>query len=291
MSAARRIVLFGIHGQVGSRLLTTLTVAGYEVTGIDRARCDFAQATPKEIALILRAVEPQLVINAAAYTAVDAAEKEEAAAMRINAEMPEMLAVAAHDQGVKLVHFSTDYVFDGVAGAPYGEDVATRPLGVYARSKRDGEVAVRAQGGHVFRLQWVYGGRGRNFFTTMAALLTTRDEVRVVADQLGAPSHAQHIAEAITGAAPRLIGGEIPAAIYHLSAAGSTSWHGFACAIARALQSRARVVPIVSSEYPLPAPRPKDVRLDGGALASYGIRMPHWHEGIPLAMKEIYADS
>jgi dTDP-4-dehydrorhamnose reductase len=281
-----RIVLFGISGQLGSRLMTTLADAGYEVTGLDRRTLDFTTATAKEIAVKLRAVEPHLVINAAAYTAVDAAENEVALAQRINAEIPEIIAQTCAEQSVPMIHFSTDYVFDGARGAPYAEDATPHPLNAYAHSKLGGEQAVRQHGGYVFRLQWVYAGTGKNFFCTMKKLLSERDEVRVVADQLGAPSHALHVAQAITQAAPNIISGEIPAGIYHLTSQGHTSWHGFACAIAQALNSRACVVPIVTTEYPTPAIRPKDTRLDCSALASFGIRMPHWRDGISLAVKE-----
>lgn len=286
MIEATRIVLFGISGQVGSRLMTTLADAGYEVTGLDRRTLDFATATAKEIAVKLRAVEPHLVINAAAYTAVDGAEKEVALANRINAEIPEMIAHACAEQSVPMIHFSTDYVFDGLSGAPYAEDATPHPLNVYAQSKLGGEQAVRQHGGYVFRLQWVYAGTGKNFFLTMKKLLTEREEVRVVADQLGAPSHALHVAQAITQAAPNIISGEIPAGMYHLTSQGHTSWHGFACAIAQAMNSAARVVPIVTAQYPTPAIRPKDTRLDGSRLATVGIVMPHWREGIAIAMKE-----
>jgi dTDP-4-dehydrorhamnose reductase len=279
-------VLFGISGQVGSRLMTTLVDAGYEVTGLDRRTLDFATATAKEIAVKLRAVEPHLVINAAAYTAVDAAENDVALATRINAEIPEMIAHICAEQHVPFLHFSTDYVFDGASGAPYAEDATPHPVNAYAQSKLAGEQAVRQHAGYVVRLQWVYAGTGKNFFCTMKKLLSEREELRVVADQLGAPSHALHVAHVITQAAPNIITGEIPAGIYHLTSQGHTSWHGFACAIAQALNSRARVVPIVTAQYPTPAIRPKDARLDGSRLATFGITMPHWREGIMLAVKE-----
>jgi dTDP-4-dehydrorhamnose reductase len=280
-----RIVLFGINGQVGSRLNEALTAAGYDVTGIDRARCDFAAATAKDVAVIIRAVEPSIVINAAAYTSVDQAEREPELAQRINVQLPGFIASSSAEQQVPCVHFSTDYVFDGVHGAPYAEAAPANPLGVYAKSKHEGEQAARAHGAHVFRLQWVFDTRCKNFFLTMKKLLAEREEVRVVADQLGAPSHAKHIADAITQLAPRLIRGEIPADIYHLTAGGFTSWHGFACAIADVTKSTARVVPIVTSEYPTLAPRPKDARLNTSKLASHGIAMPHWREGLAEALK------
>ena len=286
MSEAPRIVLFGVNGQVGHRLLQTLMDAGYEVTGIDRARCDLATATPKDIAVIIRAVEPQLVINATAYTGVDAAETDAAMAERLNAQVPGLMAAACEEQHVPFLHFSTDYVFDGKRGAPYAADAPTHPVNAYAVTKRAGEVAVNTHHGHIFRLQWVFDARGRNFFLTMKKLLAERPELKVVADQLGAPSNALHIAQAVARAAPRIIAGTIPAGIYHLTAGGSTSWHGFACAIAKAANSSATIAPLVSAEYPLPATRPKDARLNCSALASYGIAMPHWRDGLTQAMSE-----
>lgn len=286
MSGGRRIVLFGINGQVGHRLLQTFGAAGYEVTGIDRARCDLASATAKDIAVIIRAVEPALVINATAYTGVDAAETDRAMAHRLNAEVPGLMASACAEQHVPFLHFSTDYVFDGLRGAPYREDAKVAPVNAYAVAKRAGEVAVQEHKGHIFRLQWVFDSRGKNFFLTMKKLLAERTELKVVADQLGAPSHALHIAQAVASAAPKIIEGAIPAGIYHLTAGGSTSWHGFACAIAKAMKSSATIRPLVSAEYPLPATRPKDARLDCSALASYGIAMPHWRDGLTEAVNE-----
>jgi dTDP-4-dehydrorhamnose reductase len=234
MSEAQRIVLFGMNGQVGSRLMETLAAAGYEVTGIDRARCDLATATPKDIAVIVRAVEPVVVINATAHTGVDAAEQDGALAHRINGEVPGLMAVAAAEQHVPFLHFSTDYVFDGMRGAPYDEAAVVNPLSVYAQSKRVGEEAVLALGGHVFRLQWVFDARGKNFFLTMKKLLAEREEVRVVADQLGAPSNAAHIAQAVTQAVPKLVAGAIASGVYHL-AAGAPVGTGLPARLRRAL--------------------------------------------------------
>ncbi len=291
VSEAAHIVLFGPNGQVGARLLMALEAAGYEVTSIDRARCDFASATAMDIAKIIRAVEPALVINAAAYTAVDKAEDEQALAMRINGEVPGFIAAACMEQHAKLLHLSTDYVFDGQRGAPYVETAETHPLNVYARSKLAGEQAVRNAGGHVFRLQWVYDNRGKNFFLTMKKLLRERDELRVVADQLGTPTSACAIAEAVVRAIPKIIDGALPADVYHLTAGGHTSWHGFACAIARSIGSAVPVLPITSAEYPTPAARPKDARMNGDKLASYGISMPHWREQLAQTIGEPDADA
>ena len=291
VSEPTRMVLFGMNGQVGARLMETLVQAGYEVTGIDRARCDLASATPKDIAVIIRAVEPSLVINASAYNAVDAAEGNAVMAERINGDIPTLMAHAAMEQGVPFLHFSTAYVVDGGQGAPYREDASVNPINAYAISKRAGELGVRAHGGHVVRLQWVFDARGKNFFLTMKKLLAQRDELRVVADQLGAPSNALHIAQAITKAVPMMMDGRLPADMYHLTADGYTSWHGFACAIAAATHSAARVLPIVTAEYPTPAARPKDSRLNSSALASHGIAMPHWRNGLTQATRDLHENS
>lgn len=286
-----RIVLFGPNGQVGARLMTQLSDAGYDVMGIDRARCDFATATAKEIAPIIRAVEPHLVINAAAYTAVDKAESEQQLAHRLNAEVPELIAAAAQEQHVPFLHFSTDYVFDGLRGAPYVPDATVNPLSVYAASKRAGEEGVLRHGGTVFRLQWVFDSKGKNFFLTIKKLLAEKDELRIVADQIGSPSNALHIAQSVVKAAPLMMDGTLTPGMYHLTAGGHTSWHGLTCAIATAVKSQAHVVPIVTSEYATAATRPKDARLDCSALASHGIAMPDWREGLAQAMKDEYANS
>ena len=286
MSDAPSLLLLGANGQLGQRLNRAFSHAGYEVTALDRAACDFATADQKAIEVKLRAVDPQLIINAVAYTAVDRAETEEVLATRINGEMPGLIARVAAAHHVPFIHFSTDYVFDGAAGTPYTEDAPVRPLGVYGRSKLAGEEAVHAAGGYVFRLQWVYGGAVANFFTTMTRLLHEKPELRVVADQLGAPSFAGHIAAATLQAAQKIGVQQLPPDIYHLTAGGYTSWHGFTCAIAEGIGSHARVIPITSEQYPTPAARPKDSRLDGSKLAAYGIAMPHWREGLAARIAE-----
>jgi dTDP-4-dehydrorhamnose reductase len=284
--SASSVLLLGANGQLGWRLARSLSPAGYEVTALDRAACDLAIADQKAIEVKLRAVEPQLIINAAAYTAVDRAETETELAMRVNAHAPELLAKVAQAYGVPFIHFSTDYVFDGAAGKPYNEAVPPRPLGTYGRSKLAGEQAVYASGGYVFRLQWVYGGTAANFFTTMTKLLREKSELRVVADQLGAPSFAGHIAKAVTASLPLVIAKKLPADIYHLTAAGYTSWHGFTCAIAEGMGSQTRILPITTAEYPTSAARPQDTRLDCRKLAAYGINMPHWREGLAARLAE-----
>jgi len=279
------LLLFGANGQLGARLTTAFTDAGYEVTALDRAACDFATADAKKIDTILRAVDPAVIVNAAAYTAVDKAEQEQALAQRVNAEVPSLLAAAAQAQHVPLIHCSTDYVFDG-GSAPYAENAPKRPLNVYGESKRAGEEAVLQSGGYVFRLQWVYDRQGRNFYRTARKLLTERSELSIVADQIGAPSSARDIAGAMVDAAAAIRAGTLPPGAYHLAARGHTSWHGFACAIAALAQSKAVIAPITSAEYPLPAARPTDTRLDTSLLARHGITLPHWREGLKALMEE-----
>lgn len=286
VAEAPRIVVFGKNGQVGHRLMETLTTAGFEVTGHDRTSCNLDTITVKELFSLINAVEPALVINATAYTGVDAAETDAAAPKRLNEDIPALMAAICAEQHVPFVHFSTDYVFDGHRGAPYSETAPTNPVNRYAITKLAGEQAALKAGGHVFRLQWVFDSRGKNFFLTMKKLLAEREEVKVVADQIGTPSNALHIAKAIADAAPKIIDKTLPAGLYHLSAGGHASWHQFACAIAQATGARALVTPIVTSEYPLPAARPKDSRLNTAKLASYGIAMPHWREGLAQAVKD-----
>jgi dTDP-4-dehydrorhamnose reductase len=285
MSDLRSILLFGANGQLGARLHAACTARGYDVTALDRSACDFETADAKRIDIALRAVEPQLVINAAAYTAVDKAQSQPELAHHINADVPAWIARAAKAYGVPCIHFSTDYVFDGVRGR-YAEDAPTHPLNVYGASKLAGEEAVRMEGGYVFRLQWVYDTRGQNFLLTMKKLLPEREEVRVIADQLGAPTAARDIAAALCDALPLMMRGDLPPAIYHLAAGGYTSWHGFACAIAQTMGVATHILPITSAEYPLPAIRPLDGRLNTEALAAHGITVPHWRDGLNALLQE-----
>lgn len=285
MTGQPSLLIFGATGQVATRLREQLGER-YDITALDRAACDFATADSRKIDTILRAVDPALIINATGYTAVDKAESDEAAAYQVNAHAPGLIAAAAHAASIPFVHFSTDYVFDGGLHSPYGEGVRTSPINVYGASKRAGEELVGEQGGHIFRLQWVFDSRGRNFFLTMRSLLAQRPEMNIVADQMGAPSWAGHIAQSVAAALPLIADGRLPQGIYHLTAGGYTSWHGFACAIAAAMNSSTCIHPITTAEYPVPATRPKDTRLDCTRLAGYGISMPHWREGLAAAMAQ-----
>ena len=290
-----RILLTGGTGQVGWELARALAPLG-RVVAPGRAGLDLADADGVRRAF--RDSAPALVVNAAAHTAVDRAEGEPELARALNAVAPGVLAEEAARAGVPIVHFSTDYVFDGSGSAPYTEVDATAPLGVYGRTKLEGERAVAAAGGAhlVLRTSWVYGTRGHNFLRTMLRLARERDELRVVADQVGAPTWSRMLAEATAAIlAPFRAGNgwEIPrevSGVYHLAARGSTSWHGFAEAIlaadpARAEQRARRVVPIASEEYPTPAPRPRYSVLNSErAERVFGVALPDWREQLELCL-------
>lgn len=292
------LVVVGAAGQVGFELMRALTPLG-RVVALTRAECDLAD--PEAAAAAVRHAAPNVMINAAAYTAVDRAEQDADTCRRVNAEAVGRMAAAAASLGAPFVHYSTDYVFDGDKGTPYREGDSTSPLGVYGRTKRDGErAAAAANPAHlVFRTSWVYATRGHNFLRTMLRLARERDELRVVADQRGAPTWARAIAEAtaqVVGAALRAPEGvdawmRARAGVYHMTAAGETTWHGFAEAIlagdpARAEQRAARVVPIATTEFPTPARRPACSLLDNAKLAAaFGIRLPDWRAQLALAQE------
>lgn len=288
-----RILLVGGNGQVGHALRGTLAPLGDVIvttrdgTLPDGGRCEVADlSAPDTLPALVARVAPALVVNAGAYTAVDKAEQEADLAFRVNAEAPGTLAGACARAGIGLVHFSTDYVFDGSGTRPYREGDATAPLGVYGASKLAGEEAVRTSGAahKIFRLCWVYGPRGKNFLLTMLRLAGERDVLRVVADQIGSPTPAGWIAEATTQAIarrPELSG------TWHLAASGATSWHGFAEAIvdeavaAGRIARAPRVEGITTAEYPTPARRPAYSVLDTGALRrDFDLQLPPWREGV-----------
>jgi dTDP-4-dehydrorhamnose reductase len=285
-----RILLTGIGGQVGWELQRTLQPLG-EVIACDRQKLDLAD--PDRLRAALRDIKPALIVNPAAYTAVDQAESEPELAQAINGAAPGLLAEEAKRLGALLVHYSTDYVFDGAKSAPYTEDDPTAPLGAYGRSKRAGEQAIAASGCRhlIFRTCWVYGARGRNFLRTMLRLARERDELSVVDDQHGAPTWSRLIAETTALALARHAGQQ---GIYHLAAAGATSWHGFATAIvaearARGILDRATPVRrITSADFPTPVRRPANSRLDCGRLhADFGLRPPDWETQLRLCLDEM----
>jgi dTDP-4-dehydrorhamnose reductase len=275
------ILILGSNGQVGEALRRALPHA----TALGRSQLDLTNAAA--IAAALAQHNPRVLINATAYTAVDRAESEPALAEAVNATAVATLAQAMHARGGLLVHYSTDYVFAGAGTTPYREDDPTGPLGVYGASKRRGEQAIAESGvAHlIFRTSWVYGSHGNNFAKTMLRLAAERDALRVVADQIGAPTHADLIAQVTAQCLP--LATTARSGIYHLVAGGETSWHGFAQhLIARAWDAgmalRCRpeaVAAIASSDYPTPAKRPQNSRLSTQKLQqTFGITLPDWQE-------------
>jgi dTDP-4-dehydrorhamnose reductase len=301
-----RILLLGAGGQLGFELQRALAPLG-ELHAASRdgglpgggrgIAVDLDQ--PATLAAALDAVAPDCIVNAAAYTAVDRAEQAPADAQRANADAPAALARWCAGRGALLVHYSTDYVFDGRGSVPWREHDATAPLGAYGRSKLAGEQAIAASGCRhlILRTAWVYAARGQNFLRTMLRLGAEREAVQVVADQIGAPTPARWLAAATTAL---LAGGrwreDAAAGVFHVAAAGQTSWHGFAEAIftdaVRAgLLSRApRVEPIATADYPTPARRPAYSVLDCGRLADcHGLRLPDWRAGVSEVVAELAA--
>jgi dTDP-4-dehydrorhamnose reductase len=296
-----KIVVTGARGQVGWELSRSLAVLGV-VHAWDRTQADLDR--PDALADALRALRPDLIVNAAAYTAVDRAESEEVLACRINGRGVGVLADVAREIGALLVHYSSDYVFDGAAQAPYREHAVAAPQNAYGRSKLLGDQAIAASGADhlIFRTTWVYSARGANFLLTMLRLMRERPELRVVADQFGAPTSARFIAEATAHAVRQSFGaraqGRFESGLFNLTAEGVTSWHGFAQYIlecARELQGGApllteRILAIPASEYPVPAVRPHYSVLDGGKFEQhFGLRRPSWQEGVRHVLEELLA--
>lgn len=280
-----KILLLGQHGQV-SRELQLLLGQHHELIVLGREQLDLADTGRVRDAV--RHLRPELIVNAAAHTAVDAAESEPDAAFAINASAPGVLAEEAADLDVPLIHYSTDYVFDGSNPAAYHEQDTPNPLGVYGRSKLAGEQAIAAVGGKhlILRTSWVYSLHGRNFLLTMQRLLQERAQLSVVADQVGAPTWAGSIAAATAQLIERWQTQQTNAwGLYHFTARGETSWFGFAEAIAAQLQAQGRSVaqlaPIATTDYPTPAQRPLNSRLDGTRLEQdWGVRLPDWQDGL-----------
>jgi dTDP-4-dehydrorhamnose reductase len=285
MSAPLKILITGRNGQVAQALLSGLHGLG-ELVCLGRAELDLGDA--EAVRSRVRSERPDLIINAAAYTAVDQAESEPEQAFAINATAPGVLAEEANALGVPLIHYSTDYVFDGSKNSPYKDDDQPHPLGVYGQSKWAGEQAIAAVGGQylILRTCWVYSLYGRNFLLTMQRLLQEREELRVVSDQIGAPTWAGTIASTTRAFIEQWQrGAPGPWGTFHLSAQGETSWFGFASAIGEHLKTAgkpcARLVPISSSEYPTPAQRPLNSRLDCSRLqATWKVYLPEWHAAL-----------
>jgi len=297
-----RILLLGANGQVGHELRRSLAPLGEIVVTTRSGRledgnpCEIADLDqPDSLDGLVERIAPDWVVNAAAYTAVDRAESEADAAFRANAESPGVLAAACVRRGAKLVHYSTDYVFPGDGSRPYREDDATSPLGVYGASKLAGEEAIRATGdAHlIFRTAWVYASHGHNFLRTMLRLGAERDELRVVADQIGTPTPAALIADVTAQAMaswPQATG------VFHLTAQGRASWKEFADAIFAGARRRGliarepRVLPITTADYPTPARRPAFSCLDTTRLRNdFAIALPTWEQGLDRVLDELAA--
>jgi dTDP-4-dehydrorhamnose reductase len=286
-----RILLTGVTGQVGAALRAPLERAG-SLVAADRNRLDLAR--PERVAAVLDTIAPDLIVNPAAYTAVDRAEDERELASRVNAEAPGEMARWAASRGVPLIHFSTDYVFDGGGARPWREDDATSPLSVYGASKLAGEDAIRSAGGShlVVRTSWVYAATGANFLRTIARLARERDELGIVSDQFGAPTSARLIADAVAkivaNPGPLLVERlRASRGLVNVAATGETSWHGFATAIVEGLRARhvalrvQTVRPIRTQDYPTKAKRPANSRFDLTRLREvFGVETPGWRDAL-----------
>jgi dTDP-4-dehydrorhamnose reductase len=278
------ILVFGAKGQIAVELARHA-----EVTALGRSSVDL---TVPEIAAEAIAVHaPSVVINAAAYTAVDKAESEEAAAQVLNTDAPGVMAIACADRGIPFLHISTDYVFDGSGSQPWRETDPTAPLGVYGRTKLAGEDAVRAAGGRwaILRTAWVFSSHGTNFVKTVLRLAETRDRMDIVADQWGGPTPAASVAATLLHMAAALRDGH-EGGLYHYTGAPDTTWADFARAIFAAAGRSVAVADIPASAYPTPAARPANARLDCSAIKrDFGIERPDWSAGLSDVLKELAA--
>ena len=294
-----KLLVTGANGQVGCELRQSLAPLG-EVIALDRAACDLAR--PAEVARILRAATPDVIVNAAAYTAVDRAEQEEQLATLINGTAVGEIAQAARQLGALLIHYSTDYVFDGRKDAPYAEDDVPSPISAYGRSKLAGERAIAQCGGRylIVRTSWIYAARGHNFLKTVLRLARERDELRIVDDQIGAPTWARDLAAATAvmskQARQEIARDDFESGLFHVTGSGATSWFVFAKAVVKQaeqyglLARKSKIVPIASSEYPVAATRPKNSRLSGArARHRFQIALPEWEQSLAVCMRELSA--
>ena len=299
---ACKLLLLGARGQVGWELQRSLAPLG-ELVASDRDTAAPAHFEyPGSLANLVEQVAPDVIVNAAAHTAVDRAEGEPNLAHTINATAPGVLAHAAAARGALLVHYSTDYVFDGSGEHARAEDEPTGPLSVYGRTKLAGEQAVRESGARhlILRTSWVYAARGQNFPKTMLRLAQERTELRIIADQVGAPTSAELLADVTAHALLAIRAQPALAGTYHVAAAGETSWHGlatFAIDTAKALRPDLpwrveRIEPIPTTDYPTPARRPLNSRLDTARLqAAFGLQMPPWKHGVRRMLTEFLTPS
>ena len=297
-----KILLLGRNGQVGWELQRSLSILG-DVVACDfdspaELRADFSD--PESLVALVHRVRPDAIVNAAAHTAVDRAESEPDLARRINALAPGVLAREAAALGACLVHYSTDYVFDGSGDQPRSEDAATAPLSVYGRTKWEGEELIRASGcSHlILRTSWVYAARGGNFARTMLRLAAEREELKVISDQVGAPTGADLLADVTALALRQLRAQPTLSGTYHCAAAGETHWHGYARFVIEWARAHGhpvkvaanRVLPTLTQDYPTPARRPLNSRLDTTKLRStFGITLPQWQQGVQRLLAEVLA--
>lgn len=277
------ILVFGQSGQVAQELARLKPDALF----LGRDQADLSE--PEACAQAIRAHAPRAVINAAAYTAVDKAEEEEALATTINGQAPRAMAEACAALGVPMVHISTDYVFEGAGDQPFAPDHPTAPLGAYGRSKLLGEQGVRGAGGTyaILRTSWVFSAHGNNFVKTMLRLGAERDSLRVVADQIGGPSSARAIARACLTMAEGLRDQPDLSGIYHFAGSPATSWAGFARAIMATAGLDSTITDIPSTDYPTPAKRPLNSRLDCSSLARFGLEQPDWQADLIDVISEL----
>jgi dTDP-4-dehydrorhamnose reductase len=293
------ILLFGKNGQVGWELQRSLAPLG-KVIALDRNSADYCGdfLDPEGLANTVLAARPDVIVNAAAYTAVDKAESDTANAQTINSKSPEFIAQAAMQIGASLIHFSTDYVFDGSGSKPWTETDTPAPLSVYGASKLAGEQAITASGARhlIFRTSWVYAARGGNFAKTMLRLAQEREAVSVINDQIGAPTGADLLADITAHAIARLAAAPGLSGLYHLSAAGETSWHGYAKHVFEQARLKGMVLKlkdeqlkaIPTSAYPTAAQRPLNSRLDCTKLkSSFNLYIPPWQQGVKRMLSEI----
>lgn len=293
-----RILIDGIHGQVGHELKKHIS-GGDDVICVDRHQFDLSQ--PDQVLAVLNAVKPDIIINPAAYTAVDKAESEPDVAESINARAPGILAEWTKKQGALLVHYSTDYVFDGQKDAPYVESDSTHPLSVYGASKLRGEEAIRAcEARHlILRTTWVLGAHGNNFLKTILRLAAERESLNIVADQWGAPTTAALIASATKHLVDHISAqkGDIDYGTYHLTAGGSTNWCEYARYVVELARKAGRplklgaeqIHPITTDQYPLPAKRPLNSRLDTHKFKkAFGLALPDWQSGVKSVFNTLY---
>jgi dTDP-4-dehydrorhamnose reductase len=292
-----KILLTGANGQVGWELARTLMPLG-DVIAATRVQADLSNLD--NLRRMVQECKPDVIVNAAAYTAVDKAESESALAFLINAEAPAVLAEEAQKMGALLVHYSTDYVFDGTKSEAYNEEDHTNPLNVYGRSKLAGEQAIQASGVDylIFRTSWVYAARGHNFLNSIMRLAAEREELNIVADQIGAPTWARLIAETTAHCVQQALlerrENRFNAGLYNLTSNGSTSWHGFAQAIVAFAREQAQqplknqlIKPIPTTDYPLPAQRPANSRLSNTRLEQqFGLTMPSWDTALTLCLAD-----